>query len=455
MTYLTHDKRPEGQTTANDTADRVEWSEFRNLPTENTDMAWRIMAATARNQDEIKRQAGASVAGNKSPKSVFHYSLAWHPDEAEGLTKPEMIRAADESIRALNAEGYQAVLIAHNDTAHPHVHVVINRVNLENGKMLDLWKTKENLSLWAQSYEQERGHVWCPQRVENNKRRELGETFSAAKDNDWHQHDQAQALGHGNDNDSRKIFADQKAKDAALAADGETMHLRHSQEWKDLSAWYKAGKDKIAGRGRAGHPTPFQKAAADVKAQFKPLRSALGKQQWREMKDFERHEKSILGKLENAVTAVKLAKELSQDHGGAETSLFNHVVSSSARKATLEKLHRMQWRNLNAGQSAEIGAAIAKVKKDQGTAYKAHRARFNAKREALKVDQAEDKRELRQNWQDRKIERSRAFDIAARSETLQKDAKRAPEASRGQMRADFNKAKRAGRKRKGRTRKPK
>ena len=137
--YLLHDKRLEGEEIRT-TTERVDWAEFRNLTTDDPQMAWRIMAATASQQDALKRNAGGSVAGNKSDKVVFHYSLGWHPDEKAGLTKTEMLRAADESIRVLGAEGYQAAIIAHNDTQHPHVHVVLNRVNPENGRMLDLWK---------------------------------------------------------------------------------------------------------------------------------------------------------------------------------------------------------------------------------------------------------------------------------------------------------------------------
>ena len=435
------------------TSERVEWMEYRNLVTDNPHIASSIMTATARQQDALKREAGASVAGNKSDQVVFHYSLAWHPDEKDGLSKDEMLRAADQSIKALGADGHQAAIIAHNDTDHPHVHIVINRVNTENGKMLDLWNYQKKLSKWAMTYEQERGQVFCDKRVENWKRRDLGEVFSAEKDTAYHRHDQAKALGHANDNDTAKIVGEQKAKDSALAKDGEAMHLRHSKSWKNLSSWYAKGKAKIAGRKSTGSPTPFQKTAADVKAQFKPLRSQLGKQQWQETKDFERREKRILGKLENAVAAIKLSKSLVSEDGGEKTSLFNFLTSSVARKDALDMLHRSQWRNLNAGQSAEIGAAIVKVKKDQQKAYKTHRQRFNAKRNDLKAEQAEDKQTLRQKWQSRKAERSRVSKVISRMETIKKERKAAPEPSRGSERSEFNKAAKGKRKRRGRVRK--
>lgn len=414
--YLQNDKRNEGESRSSGD-DRVDWQAFRNLAVDDPSLAWRIMMATANQQDALKRDAGASVAGNKSDKVVFHYSLGWHPDERAGLTKAEMLRAADESLRALGAQDHQAAFIAHNDTKHPHVHVVINRVNPENGKMLDLWKYQERLSKWALSYEQERGKIWCEQRAENWKRRDLGEVFSADKGAAYHRQDQA-GLGHANDNDIKRLLADQKAKDAALTAQGEAMDGRHSQAWRDLSAWYKAGKDKIAGRDRPDRPTPFKQAIADVKAQFKPLRSALGKKQWHEARAFEKREAGLLGRLENAVLATKLSKELNDKGEQAQTSLFNHIVSSAARKATLEKTHRMEWRTLNAAQKAEIGLALDKVRKNQSDAYSAHRKRFATKRDALKADQSADRQSLRQQWQERKIERARVSEIIGQKQTM-------------------------------------
>ena len=105
--YLMHDKREEGEAVRT-TNERVEWSEFRNLATDNPTHAYCMMAATAAQADEIKRAAGGSPSGNNSDQVVFHYSLGWHPEEKEGLSKAEMLRAADESIRALGAEGCES-----------------------------------------------------------------------------------------------------------------------------------------------------------------------------------------------------------------------------------------------------------------------------------------------------------------------------------------------------------
>jgi hypothetical protein len=451
--YYTHDKRSEGEDMRL-SDDRVDWMEYRNLATDDPHLASSIMAATAANQSSLKQQAGVPLPKKgESDQVVYHYSLAWHPSEKDGLTKSEMMRAANESIRALGAEHCQAAFIAHNDTDHPHVHVVVNRVSPETGELLNLWQSQKRLSKWAMSYEQERGKVFCGERVENWNKRAQGQTVYADKGASYQSHGQAEGLGHANDNDTAKLKAEQKAKDADLAAYGQKMHSRHSAEWKAYSRDYQDSKAHIL-KPNGDRPTPFQQAAADVKAQFKPLRSHLGKQQWRETKDFEKRETRILGKLENAIAAVRYAHALGREESkGYRASLFNFLTSSKSRKDALERLHKVQWRRLNAGQSAEVGAAIAKVKTDQQATLTAHRQRFSNKRQLLKDTQDGEKADLQRKWKTRKSERLRTYDVIRKQEVLKKEQKAAPELTRGQQRAAFNQAARGGRKRKGRVRK--
>lgn len=452
--YYTHDKRAEGEDMRL-SSDRVAWMEFRNLATDDPRLASSIMAATAASQSELKSAAGIPLPKKgESDQVVYHYSLGWHPDEAAGLSKSEMLRAANESIRALSAEHYQAAIIAHKDTAHPHVHVVLNRVNPETGEILNLWQSQKRLSKWAMAYEQERGKVWCNDRVANWNKRAKGEAVYADKGSAHHQHDQAKNLGHANDNEAAKIRADQRAKDAALSAYGEKQKHRHSAEWQALSQRYRAGKDAILSRRNGAGRTPYQQAAHDVREQFKPLRSALGRQQWRETKDFEKRERRLSGKLENALEAVRHARTLDPESSrGFMSMAFNFLTSSAARKESLEKLHRAQWRNLNSAQKAEIGAAIQQVRQDQGAALKAHRGTFDSDRQSLIDRQAAERADLQRKWRTRKIERRRAFQVVEKVKDIRQDAQASPERSEGREREAFNQATRAKRQRKGRSRK--
>ena len=169
--YCLHDPRMPGQGHP-ESAKRVEWTETRNLATEQGDRAARIMAATAEASPELKRLAGAAATGRKLEKPVCHYSLNWAREEKPD--RQEMQRAAEASLKALGMERHQALIVSHRD-GQPHVHVIANRVEPESGKAAGLSRSKLKLSKWAEGYEREQGKIRCPQRERNNKRREAGE----------------------------------------------------------------------------------------------------------------------------------------------------------------------------------------------------------------------------------------------------------------------------------------
>lgn len=456
--YYLHDKREAGEDERT-TTERVDWTATRGLATDDPELAIKIMAATAMDQDRLKKEAGIKNTGRKSADSVYAYSLAWHPDEAENIDKAEMLKAADESLKAIGAQDHQAVIVAHNDEPHPHVHVILNRVSPEDGKMLTKSNDFRKLESWALDYRIERGEelLYCPARVkkaeaiQQKKDGQKVDFVRGDKNLSRQQIEAAKGLS-ANDNDTRSIKDVQNRKDADLAAYGKKMHSRHSNEWEMLSQRYQAQKAQVMGKLGNGK-TPYQQAAADVRAQFKPLWSELGKQQWQETKDFERREKRLGGKFENALKALKIDKDLGEENSrGIMSKGFNFALSSKARAAALQKLHSAQKRNLSAAQNAEIGAAISGVKKDQAASMKSHRATFSGDRQGLIGKQAAERADLQRKWGKRKIERNRAFEILRKKETLKKEAKATPEATRGQQRAQFNKAARAKRKRKGRSR---
>ena len=162
--YCLHDPRMPGEAHHPESAERVEWTETRNLATSEGERAGRIMAATAEASPELKRLAGEAATGRKLEKPVCHYSLSWAKDERPD--RQEMRRAAQESLKAL--------VVSHRD-GQPHVHVIANRVDPESGQAAGLNRSKLKLSKWAEEYERGQGKIRCPQRERNNKRREAGE----------------------------------------------------------------------------------------------------------------------------------------------------------------------------------------------------------------------------------------------------------------------------------------
>ena len=170
--YCLHDPRMPGEAHHPESAERVEWTETRNLATSEGKRAGRIMAATAEASPELKRLAGVAATGRKLEKPVCHYSLSWAKDEKPD--RQEMRRAAQESLKALGMERSQALIVSHRD-GQPHVHVIANRVDPESGQAAGLNRSKLKLSKWAEEYEREQGKIRCPARERNNKRREAGE----------------------------------------------------------------------------------------------------------------------------------------------------------------------------------------------------------------------------------------------------------------------------------------
>ena len=169
--YCLHDPRMPGEAHHPESAERVEWTETRNLATSEGERAGRIMAATAEASPELKRLAGVAATGRKLEKPVCHYSLSWAKDEKP--ERQEMRRAAQESLKALGMERRQALIVSHRD-GQPHVHVIANRVDPESGKAAGLSRSKLKLSKWAEGYEREQGKIRCPARERNNARRGQG-----------------------------------------------------------------------------------------------------------------------------------------------------------------------------------------------------------------------------------------------------------------------------------------
>ena len=174
------DERDElrGEDRGQDKAGRVAWSETRNVAAEDPQQAARVMAATASRSEELKELAGVKAGGRALEKPVCHYSLSWAKDEKPGLK--EMGQAVTESLEKMGLADRQAVMIAHRDTAQPHVHVVVNRVSVEDGRAAKLGNSYLKLSRWAEGYEREQGRIRCPQRVENNAGRDRGEWVRCA-----------------------------------------------------------------------------------------------------------------------------------------------------------------------------------------------------------------------------------------------------------------------------------
>jgi Ti-type conjugative transfer relaxase TraA len=150
-------------------ADRVGWTLTQNLYSRAED-AWFEMFETFKAQQQLKQEAGVDARGRKNTSPVLHYSLSWSPQEQP--TREEMQGAARASIEALGLSSHEAVIVGHEDKAHPHLHIVINTVHPGTGRTAALKFSRFELSRWAEDYERTHG-MFCDARVQNNEDRRI------------------------------------------------------------------------------------------------------------------------------------------------------------------------------------------------------------------------------------------------------------------------------------------
>lgn len=164
MQYLTHD--PDHA----DTSDRVAWTHTLNLTHDEIDAAVAEMRGTAFNADVLKAEHG--IGGRKVEKPVRHVSLNWHPSETPD--KEAMIGAAQSFLKHMGWDEHQAILLAHDDKAYRHVHLVVNAIHPETGRKLDDGFERRRAQAWALAYEQAHGKIFCEERLKPVAEREQG-----------------------------------------------------------------------------------------------------------------------------------------------------------------------------------------------------------------------------------------------------------------------------------------
>jgi len=400
--YYLHDKRQEGET-ARMTAERVAWTETRNLATDGPETAKRIMIATASQADELKKAAGVKNTGRKSNQHVYAYSLAWHPDEAGNLDRAEMVRAVDASLKALEADHLQAVLVCHQDQKHPHVHVILNRVDPATGKMHGFSNDREKLSAWAAAYERERGQIVTPKRQEKHPEQERAAPAfeKAAKP-------------------AQERPADPPAQKPRLGSEGsllkdlsDAQKVRHKQEWADLAARNKAKREAVY----SDHGRTIAAAIEQHKTATRPAWSVYFKAARMSEQAFFAREQSIVGKLQNAIAATPLGVR------GSLSTLFGNVLSASSREAAFRAAQETSRGHFAQTVKSRLDGEIAALRQQRGAALAAQRQTYNAERAALIVRQDSEKAKMREAWRqvyERKGKDPRYLADRARKEALER-----------------------------------
>lgn len=119
-TYLVNERTGEEQ-------NRVSWSVTRNLPSDDPQLAATFMRATAAQSDRVE-------------KPVYHVALSFDPGDS--VDRVTMEGVAARVLERLGLAEHQAMIVAHRDRGHAHVHVLVNRVHPETGKAWERWQDR-------------------------------------------------------------------------------------------------------------------------------------------------------------------------------------------------------------------------------------------------------------------------------------------------------------------------
>lgn len=397
--YFLRDKRQEGQAPPL-TADRVAWAQPINLPTDDPERAWRMMATTVIKANELKAGAGVKNTGNKLQKPVAHYSLSWHP--SENPTRAEQMEAAHETLKLLGVAEHQALVVRHTDTDEPHIHIMVNRVHPTDGRAALLPNSKRVLSRWAEDYERRRGKIFCPQRVVNNARRAAGEkVFSPRVERPVYEFRQAT----GQRPTAAMIQAEQQTQDAQLAQAGRDMHQAHAKQWAALKLAYSQAK----GRLYRDADKRTEDRTAEVKADFKPEWGALFRQERAEQRSFQARERSLIGRVWNmAATAREIRRQGEEVPGGILGMAFA-VFSRGERENALAAGHRGRRMDLAGRVSQATRAERQQIRRQTKKAADALRDTFLKQCAELKAEQDRQRVTLKDQWRARNEARKTAY----------------------------------------------
>ena len=155
--YYLHDKRAKHELLRL-SSDRLAWVQTRNCASNVPEVAFSEMIAVAQFQNELKLEAGHGLGGNKCDEPVLTVSLSWRP-HVEKPTQEHMLESANEFMNAMGLGEHQAVILAHNDTAHQHVHLIINRINPRDGLVHDNGFDRNHAMRWREAYTREHGII--------------------------------------------------------------------------------------------------------------------------------------------------------------------------------------------------------------------------------------------------------------------------------------------------------
>jgi len=419
-----------------ETSERVEWMDMRNIAANDPEQAWKVMAATAGAQNELKRAAGVRAGRSSKDGAVMHVVMSFDKDEpidpeamqaaADGFLStlgadPAKMRGKSKPSRRQFADEHQVVMYAHRDTDNAHLHLMINTVHPEHGVKLPTSNNQLKAQKWALAYSKQHGtDQKTPARQENAELRAQGEYVKGERRKSRNAYEQEQAAKDAtNDNAlSEAALKEQRAKDAALAQRGRDLAEQRRDTWAQLTQGYRARKAALARQLQ----TDINKAKAETREEFRPRWRELRGFQAAERQTFDELERSFFGRASNMAKALRLsAEDVSEGRTNTINRAFKIITNAAERQAYFEQAQERARSALQREQAAKVVEASQALKDAQAASQAQQRSDYFAERAALAEKQAAVAEQLKMDWKARGEERQAALDdLAAKSEARRK-----------------------------------
>lgn len=306
--YLTGDDRGED--------DRAAWIGFRNLVTDDPELVALEMRATAEQNRRVE-------------KPVYHLSLSAAPGERFDREQWEQI--AGRVLKELGLEEHQALLVAHDDKNHQHIHLVVNRVHAETLRAWDPFRDYPKIEKALREIERDFGlrevpghHYRLPEhaRPERGEERTSGERRQAERSGEVVEFDRIQGQ-------ARPI-------------------LTQAKSWAELEA--RLGKKglRIEAKGRGlvvtdgAREVKASRIAREASRGHLEKRLGMEFQKWRSLRRDLEHTAQRLETLQNRDIRLSHIETAARQQAGKAGVIFDTVRMARREQAfTVERLRRM------------------------------------------------------------------------------------------------------------------
>ena len=283
------------------------------------------MQSVAENAAALKKAAGVR-AGGRPPTTRPEYTVSFSPAKDVKLSPGEWHSFLQAGLKALGVpDGHQVFAAVHTDTDHPHLHVLINRVNSKDGTR---WNANNDMQKW-QSFCDD----WCKQRAlnpcpERRKRIDATRAWAAAQ-------------------------PAPSRRNRSSPAYERTAQPARVQSWAEKKA--RRDLTRLIPPGLEGHiPADMEAAAVALAKKHRQQMASLAEIEANEVRQSNAQQKAAAARRDAALAAIKNRKYVAADeiadwwNPAGIGKAITHALYATKVKADREKMrvdHRRIWAN--------------------------------------------------------------------------------------------------------------